>query len=87
MRRKLPLAIAVTALLLVPLAIFGGPALAGSQGSSSAQYQYKVTICHHTGSAKNPWEEISVSNQALGAHMAHGDFLVTDATPCPPAGG
>jgi hypothetical protein len=85
--RKLRLAIAVTSLLLVPLSVLGGPALAGSQGSSSAQYQYKVTICHQTGSVKNPWEEISVSNQSLDAHMDHGDFIVTNSTPCPPQGG
>jgi hypothetical protein len=84
-KRKLTFAIAVTALLLVPVAVFGGPALAKNQGSSSAQY--KVTICHHTHSATNPWVKISVSHSALEAHMKHGDFLVTDAAPCPPASG
>jgi hypothetical protein len=67
--------------------LFGAPALANSLTSSSAQYQYKVTICHKTHSAKNPWVQISVSNKSLPAHFAHGDFIVTTTTPCPPAAG
>jgi hypothetical protein len=86
-KRKLPLAIAVTAVLLAPLAVFGAPALANSLTSSSAQYQYKVTVCHKTHSAKNPWVQISVSNKSLPAHLKHGDFIVTTTTPCPPATG
>jgi hypothetical protein len=33
----------------------------------------KVTICHHTGSVKNPTVTITVD--AVDAHMAHGDEL------------
>lgn len=36
----------------------------------------KVTICHATGSAKNPYVEITVSeNGWLNGHRSHGDFL------------
>jgi hypothetical protein len=75
--------VAVTAALLVPLSIFGGPAFAGSgsaageYGSGSSQYQYKVTICHLTGSKKHPAHTIRVSSKAVAAHLRHGDHLGT----------
>jgi hypothetical protein len=85
-RRRAAASLAVTAALLVPLAVFGGPALAHSASavhqyghSSSSQYQYKVTICHHTGSKKHPWHQITISNKAVSAHLRHGDVL----PPCP----
>jgi hypothetical protein len=68
-------------MLLVPLAVFGAPALArsgsaGSQyGSGSAQYQYRVSICHRTGSKKHPGHTITVSAAAVRAHLRHGDHL------------
>jgi hypothetical protein len=73
--------VAVTAALLVPLSIFGGPAFAGSgsaagqYGSGSSQYQYKVTICHLTGSKKHPAHTIRVSSKAVAAHLRHGDHV------------
>jgi hypothetical protein len=73
--------VAVTAALLVPLSVFGGPAFAGSgsaagqYGSGSSQYQYKVTICHLTGSKKHPARTITVSSKAVAAHLRHGDHL------------
>jgi hypothetical protein len=70
-------ALAVTGLLLVPLGVFGGSAFGHS---SAAQYQYRVTICHHTGSKKHPWHQITISNRAVAAHLRHGDSLVL---PCP----
>jgi hypothetical protein len=68
----------VTAALLVPLSIFGGPAFAGSSAagqSGSSQYQYKVTICHLTGSKKHPARTIRVSSAAVAAHLRHGDHV------------
>jgi hypothetical protein len=72
-------AAAVSGLLLVPLGVFGGSALAHTGGPSAAQYQYKVTICHHTGSKKHPWHLITISNRAVPAHLRHHDVM----PPCP----
>jgi hypothetical protein len=74
---------AVSAALLVPLAVFGAPALAHSgsaaseyeYGSGSSQYQYRVEICHRTGSKHHPAHAIWVSSAAVPAHLAHGDTL------------
>jgi hypothetical protein len=68
----------MTGALLVPLAVFGGTGAAKS--SSAAEYQYKITICHHTHSTKNPSVTISVSLNAWPAHKKHGDTMGA----CPP---
>jgi hypothetical protein len=49
--------------------------------NNASKNQYKTTICHRTGSATNPFVEITVSNNALPAHQAHGDII-----PAPPGG-
>ena len=74
--RRLAGAAAVSGALLVPLGVFGSSALAHPGKSGSAQYQYRVTICHHTGSKKHPWHTITISNRAVAAHLLHhGDTL------------
>jgi hypothetical protein len=79
-------AVALIASALAILAAFG--VMGGNaSAASSGQYEYgggeygggKVTICHHTGSKKHPTETITVSENALRAHLAHGDTL----GPCP----
>jgi hypothetical protein len=76
--------VAVTAAILVPLGVLGAPALARSASSASEyQYsgssQYRVAVCHRTGSKQHPWHVITVAAPAVKAHLKHGDKLA----PCP----
>jgi hypothetical protein len=75
--------LAVTAALFVPLTVFGGSALARSTAAASEyQYsgssQYRVQVCHLTGSKKHPFHTITVSPKAVAAHVRHCDH----AGPC-----
>src|SRR5205085_2871238 len=45
----------------------------------------KTTICHHTGSAKNPWVRITIADRALKAHARHGDQIPAPSGGCPVA--
>jgi hypothetical protein len=69
--------------LIVPAAVaavvgaLAASGLSAGMPSAAAQYQYekKEIICHHTHSATNPFVTIIVSQNALPAHLAHGDTI------------
>ena len=68
---------------LTALALLAGAGLASTGSSSSAAYQYgkKVTICHRTHSKKHPFVTITVSQNALKAHLKHGDSIGPCSSP------
>ena len=88
--RRLRLVVAGVATLLTGAA-FASAAVAGMRAldlGPAAASQYpgkKVTVCHRTHSKKHHWVKIRVSRHALKAHLRHGDFVVDDTHPCPPA--
>jgi hypothetical protein len=60
------------------VAAFGpvaGAVSPAGDAASAKQYEDKVTICHRTGSKKNPFRTITVSRNALKAHLKHGDSV------------
>ena len=68
-------ALAFAALVSVSAAVSpsGAPAV-------SAPYPKKVTLCHKTGSKKNPFRTIRVSRNAVKAHLKHGDSVAPCST-------
>src|SRR5207248_1657596 len=43
----------------------------------------RVTICHRTGSERNPYEKITIDCSALPKHLAHGDIYPVPEGGCP----
>jgi ABC-type sugar transport system substrate-binding protein len=77
LRRRLLGRLGGVVLVAVSASVIAAAALGSSPGASARQYQYplKVTICHHTGSATNPFVTIAASEHAVPVHVAHDDTL------------
>lgn len=87
-----PLVPRARAVLLIGLLALTALALAlvGAQTSATAAPKPKVTVCHATGSATNPYVQISVSQNAVKnhGHAAHADDIIApQGGDCPDAGG
>jgi hypothetical protein len=80
LRKVLVALIAAGALSTAPVALAGGND--GNNGGNND----KVTICHATGSETNPYVEITISVNALAAHLRHQngeDIFPVPAGGCP----
>jgi hypothetical protein len=73
--------VALSALAVGALASIGAAVSPAGTPAAASQYAGKVTICHHTHSQKHPFVTITVSRNALPAHLRHGDTI----GPCPAA--
>jgi hypothetical protein len=83
----------IAAAAVVPLAL----ALVGVAESRQGAPPIKITICHKTGSASNPWTRIAISSRAatnpnsssgkiVGGHLRQsGDVIVIGTGACPSA--
>ncbi len=68
--------VAVLLTLVAATLLYTTSAQAGSPG--------KTAICHCTDNPENPYVAIEVSDHAVPAHEAHGDWVITEDAPCPP---
>jgi hypothetical protein len=73
------LAAGATVLVFAALASVGAAVSPSATPAAGQQYGSKVTLCHRTGSKKNPFRTIRVSKSAVAAHLRHGDKLGTCA--------
>ena len=72
---RVALAGGTCALAFAALASVGAAVSPAGAPAASEQYAKKVTICHKTGSKKNPFRTIRVSRNAVKAHLKHGDAV------------
>jgi hypothetical protein len=76
------LLVATAGFAAASIASGGNPtaALTGSTGSpETAPSERRVALCHRTGSKKRPFVTMTVSRNAVAAHLRHGD----KPGPCP----
>jgi len=71
----------IKVVLLAMLATFvlSGVAVAKKPSENPGQGHTPVTICHHAGPHPANWHTITVDDDAVPAHLAHGDTV----GPCP----
>jgi hypothetical protein len=69
------LAAVVAAFAVAAMASVGAAVSPASGPAAASQYERKVTICHRTHSKKKPFRTIRVSENAVPAHLRHGDHL------------
>jgi hypothetical protein len=77
-RRRVTLGVVagvIAAFAVAGMASVGAAVSPAGSSASAKQYDEKVTICHRTGSKKNPFRTIRVSKNALKAHLRHGDAV------------
>lgn len=67
------LAAGAALLVFAALASVGSAVSPSGTPAAGQQYGNKTTICHRTGSKKNPFRTIRVSKSAVAAHLRHGD--------------
>jgi hypothetical protein len=72
---RVALAGGTCALAFAALASVGAAVSPSGSAAASKQYDKKVTICHKTGSKTNPFRTIRVSQNAVKAHLRHGDAV------------
>jgi pyocin large subunit-like protein len=85
LRRALLALIAAGALSTAPVALAGGNnGNYDGNNDGNGNNDGKVTICHATGSATNPYVEITISVNAVAAHERHQDGR--DIIPAPAGG-
>lgn len=69
---------------LIPVPEEGCPTGPAPAATNVGNNDGKVTICHHTGSSKNPYNLITVSVNGLNGHNNHaGDIIPAPAAGCP----
>ena len=72
--KRILIVLAFCSMLCAPTLFRPEAAAADGHGNgNSSGCKGKVTICHRTGSTKNPFVIITVSCNALDAHLRHGD--------------
>lgn len=86
---RVALLAAVVAGLLVGGVLAAGPPVGKGNGGDRAQSAAdpasagKVTMCHRTGSSSNPYVKITVSQNAVKAHVANRDMVIAADGTCP----
>ena len=51
----------------------------GCSSTCQIEHNEEITICHRTGSENHPWVVITIDEDAVPAHQAHGDIIpITD---------